>query len=47
MPLYRELASSLGNVSMSYVDNREVNEPRREKTGFLHMRKQRCRSALG
>ena len=22
-------------------------EPRREKTGFLHMRKQRCRSASG
>ena len=24
----------------------EINEPRHEKTGFLHMRKQRHRSAL-
>ena len=25
--------------------NISINEPRHEKTGFLHMRKQRCRSA--
>ena len=28
------------------MTERDLNEPRREKNGFLHMQKQKCRSAL-
>ena len=46
---YVLLATTLAQSKLTYINelylSTSINEPRHEKTGFLHMRKQRRRSA--